>query len=77
MNGWGPKSSVCPSKPGKSNFFWRDIPGFCWDISAVPAKFEKTKFVFNFWPLNLFCVKQSASACNSLLQSSRREGSLA
>ena len=21
VNGWGPKSSVCPSKPGKSNFF--------------------------------------------------------
>ena len=21
MKGWGPKSSVCPSKPGKSNFF--------------------------------------------------------
>ena len=21
MKGWGPKSSVCPSKPGKPNFF--------------------------------------------------------
>ena len=21
MKGWGPKSSVCPSKPGKSDFF--------------------------------------------------------
>ena len=20
---------------------WRDIPGFCWDIPAVPEKFEK------------------------------------
>ena len=30
--------------------FGRDIPGFCWDILAVPEKFEK-KFVFNVWPL--------------------------
>ena len=30
--------------------FWRDIPGFCWDIPEMPDKFEK-KFVFNFWPL--------------------------
>ena len=51
MNGWGPKSSVCPSKPresklfgGISRDFWRDVPG-------VPAKFEKIKFVFNFWTL--------------------------
>ena len=53
MNGWGPKSSVCPSKPGKIKLFWRDIPGFCWDIPAAPEKFEKKKFVFNFWPLVL------------------------
>ena len=26
MNGWGPKNSVCPSKPGKSNF-WAGYPG--------------------------------------------------
>ena len=32
-------------------FFWRDTPGFCWDIPAVPEKFEKKKFVFNFRPL--------------------------
>ena len=30
--------------------FWRDIPGFCRDIPAVPEKFEKKKFVFNFCP---------------------------
>ena len=35
----------------KIKFFWRDIPGFCWDIPAAPEKFEKKKFVFNFWPL--------------------------
>ena len=41
VKGWGPKSSIWPSKPGKSNFFWRDIPGFCRDIPGVPEKFEK------------------------------------
>ena len=42
----GAKSSVCPSKPGKANFFGRDIPGFSWDMPAVPEKFErKKKFV--------------------------------
>ena len=43
MNGWGPKSSVCPSKPGKSNFFGGDIPAKSRDIPAVPEKFEKKK----------------------------------
>ena len=23
--------------------FWRDIPGFCWDIPAAPEKFEKKR----------------------------------
>ena len=31
--------------------FWRDIPGFCWDIPAVPEKLEKKMSVFNFRPL--------------------------
>ena len=39
--GWGPKSSVCPSKPGKVKLFERDIPGFCRDILEVPEMFEK------------------------------------
>ena len=30
---------------------WRDIPGFCRDIPEAPEKFEKEKFLFNFWPL--------------------------
>ena len=53
MKGWGPKSSVCPSKPGKPNFFGRisRVFFFCWDIPGVPKKFEKKKFVFDFGPL--------------------------
>ena len=30
--------------------FGLDIPGFCWDILAVPEKLEKKMFVFNVWP---------------------------
>ena len=48
VNGWGPKSSIRPSKPGKIKLFGRDIPGFCRDIPGAPEKFEKKKFVFNF-----------------------------
>ena len=27
VKGWGPKSSVCPSKIRETRLFWRDIPG--------------------------------------------------
>ena len=56
---WGrglPREGVGAKKFGMSletreiKLFWRDIPGFCWDIPAVSEKFEKRKFVFNFWP---------------------------
>ena len=30
VNGWGPKSSVCPSKPRESNFFG----GISWDFAG-------------------------------------------
>ena len=50
MNGWGPKSSLCPSKHrdtkllgGISQDFGRDIPG-------APEKFEKKTSVFDFGP---------------------------
>ena len=35
----------------ETKLFWPNIPGFCWDIPAVPEKFEKQKFVFNSLPL--------------------------
>ena len=41
VKGWGPKSSVCPSKPRETKLFRRDIPRFCLDIPGVPEKFEK------------------------------------
>ena len=55
MKGWGPNSSVCPSKPRESNFFWRDIPGFCQDIPEAHEKFEKKMFGFNSRPHNYGC----------------------
>ena len=50
VNGWGPRSSVCPLKPGKSKFFGRDIPEFCRDIPAAPEKFEKKSLCSLFVP---------------------------
>ena len=58
--GWGgclPREWVGAKKFGMSletreiKLFYRDIPGFCRDIPAVPEKFEKKKFVFNYRPL--------------------------
>ena len=52
---WGrglPHEAVGAKKFGMSletreiKLFWRDIPGFCRDIPAVPEKFEKIKFLF-------------------------------
>ena len=56
--GWGSSTSRggakkfgMPLETREVKLFWRDIPGFCWDIPAVPEKFEKNRFVFNLWPL--------------------------
>ena len=48
---WGPKSWVCPLKPGKSNF----LGGICRDFAGIgrrcPKNLRKIKFVFNSRPL--------------------------
>ena len=41
MNGWGPKSSVCPLKPRETKLLGRISRDFCRDILEVPEKFEK------------------------------------
>ena len=51
MKGWGPKSSVCPSKPRETKCFGGISRDFRRDIPGVPEKFEKRKFVFNSCPL--------------------------
>ena len=51
MNGVGAKKFGMSLETREVKLVWQDIPGFCWAIPAVPANFEKTKLVFNFWPL--------------------------
>ena len=46
--GVGAKKFGMSLETGEIKLFGRDIPGFCWDIPAVPEKFKKKKFVFNF-----------------------------
>ena len=46
MKGWGPESSVCPSKPRETRFW----PGIC---RGRPKSLRKKKFVFNIWTLEL------------------------
>ena len=53
--GWGSSMWREAKKFGTSlstreiKHFWRDIPGFCRDISGVPEKFEKKKVCVQFW----------------------------
>ena len=44
----GAKKFGMPLETREIKLFWRDIPGFCWDIPEAPEKFEKKKFGFNF-----------------------------
>ena len=49
--GGGQKSSVCPSKPGKSNFFGGISRDFAGISRRCPKSLRKKKFVFNYRPL--------------------------
>ena len=51
VKGWGPKSSVRPSKRRETKFFGGISRDFGRDIPGLPEEFEKNNFVFNFWPL--------------------------
>ena len=51
MKEWGAKMFGTLLETRDIKLFWREIPEFCWDMPAVAEKFEKTTFVFNFWPL--------------------------
>ena len=54
--GVGAKKFGMPLETREIKLFWRDIPGFRWDIPGVPEKFEKKKFGFNFRSLKMvFC----------------------
>ena len=43
MDGWGAKKFGMSLETREIKLFGRDIPGFCWDILAVPEKFKKKK----------------------------------
>ena len=47
--GVGAKKFDMSLEARETKHFWRDIPGFCWDIPGVPEKFEKKEFVFKFF----------------------------
>ena len=65
MNGWGPKSSVCPSKPGKSNFFG----GISWDFVGIsrrcPKSLRKKSLCSSFGPYMLIRRYIDARVCES------------
>ena len=49
MKGWGPKSSVCPSKPKETKLFGgisRDFAGI--SLHRMPEKFEKRRVCVQF-----------------------------
>ena len=48
VKGRGPKSSVCPLKPGKPNFFGGISRDFAGISRGCPKSLGKNKFVFNF-----------------------------
>ena len=61
--GVGAKKFDMPLETREIKLFWRDIPGCCWDIPAVPEKFEnKKRFVFDFWPLKTSLAHDACSA---------------
>ena len=51
--GWGPKSSVCPSKPRESNFFGGISRDFAGISRSCPKSLRKKKFGFNFRSLSM------------------------
>ena len=56
----GAKKFGMPLETQGNQTLWRDIPGFLPDIPGVSEKFERRKFVFNFWPLTV-CVSKSSA----------------
>ena len=64
VKGSGPKSSVCPSKTGKSDFFGGTSRDFARISQNCPKSLRETKkFVFSFWPL---ITLGNVTAANSL-----------
>ena len=43
VKGWGPKKFDMSLETRETKLFGRDIPGFCWDIPAVPESLREKK----------------------------------
>ena len=41
VQGWGPKSFLCPSNPRETKLFWRDIPGFFAGYPGCPKSLRQ------------------------------------
>ena len=50
VKGWGPKVRYVPQNQG-DQLFWRDIPGFCWDIQESARKVREKKVYVQLAPL--------------------------
>ena len=50
--GGSERSSACPSKPGKSNFLGGISQDFAGISRRCPKSLRKSKFVFDYWPLD-------------------------
>ena len=57
VKGWGPKSSVCPSKPRDTKLFGGTSRDFAGISQGRPESLRKKKFVFNSRPLLTFETK--------------------
>ena len=53
VKGWGPKKFGMSLETREIKLFWAGYPGLLPGYPGSIRKFEKKKFVFNFWPLHL------------------------
>ena len=79
VKGWGPKSSVCPSKPGKPNFLGRMpgiLPGYprvarkVWKNKSlcsilIPYNFLSIKEIWNQWPRCQWNFRITVHSCDN------------
>ena len=75
MNGWGPKSSIRPSKPGKSNFLGGISRDFAGISRGRPKSLRKKNLGSIFVPYHIGCSERPRKSrrVNVLTGAERRE----